>query len=300
MATFDIIMPAYNAARYLRAAIDSVISQTYEDWRIILVNDGSTDQTADIAREFQRRLGERMLVITQPNGGMSAARNTAIRNSTAEFLAMLDADDVWLPFRLAESLKSFQLRPEAGLSYGLITKIDEAGNLLDTFTGNPGNAEGKIAPAIYKRTVELPCVTITVRRQCIEEVGLFDETMKGTEDRDLWLRIALRYEVAFVPMVIAYYRTSATSVSSDLGRMFNAQKHFIEKNYGAPGCGIIARRVALSRVYKQRGESLLHRHEPGAAFRSSLQACAIWPLSTDNLRTAASLAMRCIYGLHGA
>jgi len=296
MATVDIIIPAYNAARYLRAAIDSVISQTYDDWRIILVNDGSTDDTAEIAREYQFRLGERMLIITQPNAGMSAARNTAIRNSSAEFLAFLDSDDVWLPCRLSESLKAFQSHPDVGLAYGLITWIDEAGNVLNTFKGNPHDAEGRIAPAIYMRKVELPCVTVTIRKKCLDEVGLFDETMKGTEDRDLWLRIALRHEVAFVPKVIAYYRTSTHSVSGDLNRMFNAQRQFIKKNYGAPGCGFVERQIALSRAYKQRGETLLQRGICFRAFISALQACAIWPLSTDNLRTAASLAIRCFSG----
>lgn len=296
VATVDVIIPAYNAARFLRAAIESVISQTYDDWRIILVNDGSTDGTAAIADEFQRKLGDRMLVITQANGGQNAARNTAVRNSSAEFLAILDADDIWLPSRLAESLTTFESHPEVGLSYGLITWIDEAGKPLETFVGNPRNAQGKIARSIYLRSVELPCPTVTFRRRCIDEVGLFDETMRATEDRDMWLRIALRYQVAFIPKVIAYYRTSANSMSSDLDRMVKGQRQFIEKHYGAPGCGRLARQIALSRVYKQRAESLFHRHARGAALLSSLRACAIWPLSASNLRTAASITVRCISG----
>lgn len=296
MATVDIIIPAYNAARYLPAAIESVISQTFDDWRIILVNDGSTDDTAAIASAFQAKLGDKMLVITQANAGLPAARNAAIRNSSAEFLAILDADDIWLPNRLAESLKAFDARPEVGLSYGLITWMDETGKPLETFAGNPRDAEGKIARSIYLRKVELPCPTITFRRKCVEEVGMFDETMRATEDRDMWLRIALRYEVAFIPKVIAYYRTSANSMSGDLNRMFNAQRRFIGKHYGAPGCGFIARQIALSRAYKQRAETLSRRRAPGAALLSSLQACAIWPLGTDNLRTAASLAIRFISG----
>lgn len=296
MATFDIIIPAYNAARYLRTTIESVIAQTYTDWRIILVNDGSTDDTAVIADEFQKKLGDRMLVVTQANAGLPAARNAAIRNSSAELLAILDADDIWLPSRLAESVKAFESRPKVGLSYGLITWIDEAGNQLHTFAGNPGKAEGKIARSIYLRKVDLPCPTMTFRRQCVEEVGFFDETMRSTEDRDMWLRIALRYEVAFIPKVIAYYRMSASSMSGNLERMVSAQRQFIHKHYGAPGCGFVARQIALSHVYKQRAEGLMNRHKSGAALLSALQACAMWPLSSSNLRTAASLAMRCLSG----
>jgi glycosyltransferase involved in cell wall biosynthesis len=290
VATFDIIIPAYNAARYLPAAIESVISQTFGDWRIILVNDGSTDSTAAIADEYQRKLGDRMLVVTQANAGLPAARNVAIRNSSAEFLAILDADDIWLPCRLAESLKSFESRPEVGLSYGLITVIDQDGNPQRTFAGNRSNAEGKIARSIYQRKVDLPCPTITFRRKCIEEVGLFDETMRSTEDRDMWLRIAFRREVAFIPKVIAFYRIAAGGMSGNMDRMFDAQRQFIRKHYGAPGCGLVARQIALSHIYKQRADGQRQRQARGAAFLCSLQACAIWPFSTDNLRTAASLA----------
>ena len=294
MAKVDIIIPAYNAERYLRAAISSVLSQTFDDWRIILVNDGSTDGTAAIASEFESNLGNRMLVVTQANAGLPAARNAAIRNSSAELLAILDADDIWLPPRLAESVEVFESHPEVGLSYGLITWIDDAGNQLHTFQGNPRNACGKIARSIYQRKVDLPCPTITFRRKCVEEVGLFDETMRSTEDRDMWLRIAFRYEVAFIPKVIAYYRMSANSMSGNLERMFNAQRQFIRKHYGAPGCGLIARQIALAHAYKQRAEGLFQRRRPGAALLSSLQACAVWPLDSGNLRTAASLAIRCI------
>src|SRR5271154_2282442 len=105
MPKVDVIIPAYNAAKYLAAAIESVIAQTFEDWRILLVDDGSTDNTAEVVAPFLERLGPKLRFIRQPNSGVSAARNTAIRNASAEFLALLDADDVWLPCRLAESLK---------------------------------------------------------------------------------------------------------------------------------------------------------------------------------------------------
>ena len=291
MPTVDIIIPAYNAEKYLSAAIKSVLSQTYDDWRIILVNDGSTATTGEIATSFQKQLGDRMHVISQSNAGLPAARNAAIRSSSAEFLAILDADDVWLPCRLEESLKSFALRPQAGISYGLNARIDEDGSILSTFAGNPRHAEGRIAPAIYMRRVELNCPTVTFRRRCIEEVGLFDEAMRATEDRDLWLRIALRYEVAFVPKVIAYYRISPNSMSADMDRMLSAQLQFIRKHSGTPGCGFIPTRIAVSRVYKQRGELFQERGHPWNALKNSLRACVIWPFAQDNLRTAASLLL---------
>jgi glycosyltransferase involved in cell wall biosynthesis len=289
MAKVDVIIPAFNAAHYLPVAIESVVSQTFDDWRILLVDDGSTDNTAEVVAPFLDRLGSKISYIKQNNRGLPAARNTAIRASTSEFLALLDADDVWLPCRLAESLKTLADRPQAGLAYGLVTHIDPEGRLGTTFEGNRRYTEGQIAPYIYMRKVELPCPTLTFRRKCVDEVGLFDETMRATEDRDLWLRIALRYEVAFVPKVIAYYRTSPTSMSTDPNRMLKAQLQFIQKHYGAPGCGIRARQIAWARVYKQRAEALKRQNKPWAALTSSLRAVALYPFDLDNHRTAWSL-----------
>jgi glycosyltransferase involved in cell wall biosynthesis len=199
MATVDVIIPAFNAAKYLPAALESVGAQTFEDWQIVLVDDGSTDNTAEVVAPFIDRFGPKLKYIKQENRGMSAARNAAIRASTSEWIALLDADDVWAPCRLAESIQAFATRPRAGIAYGLITYMDHAGRPLGTFQGNAGRVEGSIAPYIYMRKVELPCVTVTIRRACIDQVGLFDETMRSTEDRDLWLRIALHHEVASSP-----------------------------------------------------------------------------------------------------
>jgi glycosyltransferase involved in cell wall biosynthesis len=291
MPTVDVIIPAYNAAKYLPFAIESVMTQTFEDWRILLVDDGSTDNTAEVVAPYRERLGDKLKYIKQANGGLPAARNTAIRNSSSEYLALLDADDVWLPCRLTESLKCFEGHPRVGLAYGQISRIDQDGVVLDTHTNPQKHGEGNIAPHIYMRRVQLPCPTITFRRRCVDEVGMFDETMHATEDRDLWLRIALRYEVAVSRVVLAYYRVSAASMSTDPDRMLRAQKQFIEKHYGAAGCGRLARRVALSHIYKQRAEALSTRGRPWAALGSSLRGLGYYPLDLNSVRTAVSLLL---------
>jgi len=293
MPTFDIIIPAYNAAKYLPTAIESVIAQTFEDWRILLVDDGSTDNTSEIISTFFQQLGPKLQYINQENSGLPAARNTAIRHSSAEFLALLDADDVWLPCRLSESLNSMRGRPQVGLSYGFVQRIDPQGAVIDTFANRQQHGEGRIAPYIYMRRVDLPCPTITFRKRCVDEVGLFDETLRATEDRDLWLRIALRYEVALVPHIIALYRTSPASMTTDPDRMLKAQLQFIEKHFGAPGCGRLARRFALARIYKQRAEALGLRNQRWAALKSSLRALAFYPFDLRNARTAGSMLLRC-------
>jgi glycosyltransferase involved in cell wall biosynthesis len=292
MPKVDVIIPAYNTARDLPAAIESVIAQTFEDWRILLVDDGSTDNTAEIVTPFLAQLGPKLTYIRQANAGLPAARNTAIRNSSAAFLALLDADDVWLPRRLSESLKRFEARPQVGLTYGFNDRIDPEGKVIDTFDRRQKHGEGRIAPYLYMRKVDLNCPTVTFRRKCVDEVGLFDETLRATEDRDMWLRIAQRYEVALVPEVIAHYRMSPNSMSTDSNRMRQAQLQFIEKHYGSPGCGIVARQIALSQVYRLEADALNARGRRQEALLSSLRALAIFPLDIDNIRTVGYTFLR--------
>lgn len=296
MPTVDIILPAYNAAAFLPMALNSVMGQTFAEWRILLVDDGSTDETAAIALRYAERLGPKLHYIHQENRGLPAARNTAIRHAEAEFLALLDADDVWLPHRLEASLKLFAGRPEVGLSYGLIEGINPAGEVLSRFTDRKHHPEGWIAPLIYMRTMDLPCPTVTFRRSAVEKSGLFDESLRATEDRDLWVRIAQHFQVACVPEVIAQYRTSPQAMTTDPERMLRAQLQFVEKHFRSPGCGIRARRVALSWIYRQRAEALAKRGQMRAAVGSALHAFVLYPLDIRNARTAIGVVRRWLSG----
>ena len=289
--TVDVIIPAYNISRHLPTALESVMLQTFQNWRIVVVDDGSTDGTEAVLKPFFDRLGTRLTYLKQRNQGPSAARNTGIRHTSGELIALLDGDDLWVPDRLEVSVACLVSRPAAGLSYGLITRMTETGEVLDTFAGNGAHAEGWLARQIYMRRVEFPCPTVTVRRACLEEIGLFDEAMRATEDRDLWLRLAQRYEIAFIPEVLAYYRTAASSASLNYDKMMKAQLHFVEKHFGEPGCGEQERQTALARIYRQRAEGFKANHQPWKALVTSGRALAARPTDRDSLRTVASLAL---------
>lgn len=293
MATVDVIIPAYNGARYLPYALDSVIAQTFGDWKIVLVDDGSTDNTAEVVAPYAARLGERLAYIRQANAGVSAARNRAIRASDAEFIALLDADDVWRPERLAETVRAFREHPEAGIVYSGLTLMDAEGREGQTYTGTKANETAKVAPLIYSREIHLPCVTVSVRRRCVEEAGLFDESMRATEDRDLWFRVALKYDAVFVPKSLAYYRVTADSASRDPEKMMRGQEWFLRKHYGAPGCGLAARQRALGRVYRESAETYMERRERGKALRNAWRAVAAYPV-VGNLRVLAAAVRRAV------
>ncbi len=292
MPSVEVIVPAYNAASFLAAALDSVVAQTFTDWRILLVDDGSTDATAEIAASYADRLGPKLKYIYQPNAGLPAARNTAIRHAEGQYLALLDADDIWLPCRLAETLEVFARSTKIGLTYGFIDGIDPQGHVLSTFQTPSKHPEGKIARYIYMREIDLPCPSITFRKACVDAVGTFDESMRATEDRDLWLRIALRFEVALVRKVIAQYRTSPQAMTSDPERMFVAQMSFITKHYGQDGCGFWARRVALSHIHRQKAEALANRGQGREALHVAWRALVLNPFKLSNARTAFSLLRR--------
>ncbi len=293
MSKVDILIPAYNAAHFLPGTIESVLAQTEPDWRILLVDDGSTDGTREVVRQFMHDnadcLRGRLTYIHQPNRGLSAARNTGIRCSDSPFIALLDADDLWLPTRLEESLGSLENAPAVGLSYGGVSRFAEKGTVIDTFvTSRLGKTPQQTVTRLYTRSVAFPCPTVTFRRQCIGTVGMFDELLRATEDRDLWLRIAQHYGVVFIPKILALYRTSASSMSGDLPRMLAAQRTFIDKHHGEPGCGWAARRVALAGALQQQAQGYSHRRQHGIALRFALSSLTSAPWRPTLWRTAAA------------
>ena len=289
----SVIVPVYNGAGFIIETLESVRRQTHAGFECIIIDDGSTDNTAEVVQKWIAA-DRRYSYIYQPNLGLSAARNAGLDRVDGDLIQFLDADDVWLPYRLSESLKCFENRPDVGLAYGFNARIDPEGKVIDTFANRQSPSEGRIAPYIYTRRINLPCPTITFRKSCIDEVGLFDETFRATEDRDLWLRIALRYEVALAPKVIAHYRTSPGSMSTDPYRMLKAQLLFTKKHFGAPGCGILPRQIAWARAYKQLAEALVAQNKPWTALRSSMRAVALYPLDLDNARTAGSILLNWI------
>jgi glycosyltransferase involved in cell wall biosynthesis len=284
MPRTSVIVPAYNSARYLKAALTSVLIQTVSDWEIILVDDGSTDNTRETVAALQPAFGNKLKYVYQSNRGLPGARNAGIRQSSGELLALLDADDVWLPNRLERGLASLDSDSRCGLVHAKIAMIDARGE----FTGcppapSPKYLSGHIARYLYDRRAHVLCPTVLVRRRCLDDVGLFDEGLRATEDRDLWYRIARRYQVAYIPEVLACYRVSPGSMSSDCARMLAAQMRFVEK-HRLPGItGLVAARVAIGNSYRERGDQTLNHGSLKEAIGWYLRSIGAYPLNMRNL-----------------
>lgn len=187
----SVIIPVYNRPGFVKQAIDSVLAQTYGGHEIIIVDDGSTDQTSTVLAGY----GHRVKTIFQPNQGVSAARNTGIRTSTGDLIAFLDADDYWLPEKLAQQVAFFKDHPEAWICQTEEIWIRNGRRV------NPKKRHKKPSGDIFEPSLSLCLVSpsaVMLRRPLLREVGLFDESLPACEDYDLWLRIAWKYPVHLI------------------------------------------------------------------------------------------------------
>lgn len=218
MPTVSVVIPTYNRAHCICDTVDSVLAQTFADLEVIVVDDGSTDNTREVLEE---RYGDRIVYIYQDNQERSAARNTGIRHSKGECVAFLDSDDIWLPDKLQAQMEVANRYPEVGLLYGRVFPIDSRGqwHLRETEMSGWGKA---IPGRMFDRLIMLPVIptpTVIVRRTCLDRVGFFDESFSSFADWDLWLRVCLHYDVAFVPQALAG-KTVYDDIPSQLAAYF--------------------------------------------------------------------------------
>lgn len=215
MAKVSILTAAYNHFRFVRQSIESGLAQTYRDIEHVVVDDGSTDGTEDVARSFDNRI----VYIRQENRGAHAALNRAIKASSGEHVALLDSDDIWLPHKLERQMNTFEQFPDAGFVYSLAYLIGPNGEPLRN--GEPiGTAISDPQRAFEELVLGncIPAGTVVARRTCIEKVGLFDESLKASSDWDLWLRIAAKWPVVCVAEPLAMFRIHEKSSWPSLER----------------------------------------------------------------------------------
>ncbi|MFH0725974.1 MAG: glycosyltransferase [Pseudomonadota bacterium] len=195
--TVSVIIPTHNRGWAIREAIDSVLAQDYPDFELLVVDDGSTDNTHQILLEY----GSRLTSIRQYNRGVSAARNRGIKETSGELIAFLDSDDRWLPGKLTRQVNFFESHPDA-----LICQTDEIW-IRNGIRVNPKNRHKKPIGSIFEPSLHLCLVSpsaVMMKRELFDRVGLFDENLPACEDYDLWLRVACRYPVHLIdaPLVI--------------------------------------------------------------------------------------------------
>ena len=290
MKTVSSIIPAFNSARTLKQTVNSALAQSYPAHEIIIINDGSTDQTFEIASAICRA-NPNVRVVHQANRGLAGARNRGVAEASGDYIALLDADDIWHPHKLALQVAALDARPDAALAYGWFRRIDEADRVFN------GSASPLIEGRAFHRHLDhnfisngsSPLVVTSVARQ----IG-FDETLDAGEDYLFQLRVAQHHAFACVPAYLTGYRLRPGSMSRDAYRMIRghlAMFALLEREADAPARRIIARRIATFEVELARNRlrrSDLRRAVIALArsVRNDARA-ALAALATELKRTAA-------------
>lgn len=197
-----VIIPTYNRAHYLGDAIQSVCEQTFNDFELIVVDDGSTDGTLDLLHSIHDL---RLRVLQQEHRGISAAMNAGLRAAHGLYIARLDSDDVWFPDMLAGQVAVLDAHPEVGLVYAKGQAMDAAGTPLPMTIGMPERYPGDSFRSMIRENCTCN-ITVVVRRACFDRVGWYDETLQMSEDWDIWLRVARHYQFAYVDRIVARFR----------------------------------------------------------------------------------------------
>jgi glycosyltransferase involved in cell wall biosynthesis len=272
--TVSVVIPAYNAAWCVAKAIDSVLAQDFTDREVIVVNDGSTDDTAAVLATY----GDALRVIDKPNGGMSSARNAGIAQARGEFIAFLDADDWWLPGKLSRQVELMRSRPELGFTSTAARVVDPEGRLLNLWTCD--RADRPILLSLFASNAGIAggSSALMVRRDLLARVGGYDEGLGGVEDGDLWMRLAAVAEYACLdePLVVVLRRSG--SVSRNVEAMRQGAIRVMHKNRGLLPAQYRGRfwRDSLAGVY---GDYAKWRYRAGRRLAALLDAMHILALS---------------------
>lgn len=279
-------MPSFNADAYIAGAIESVLAQTFKDHELIIVDDGSNDDTRRVVESYAQGYPQQVIYIHQENKGCAGARNTGVRAAKGEYIAILDADDQWLPERLAEGLKVIEADPRIGLVHAKSMRISNEGKELGVVKRDVkllSEHDDNMFERIFLRQVNISCPTVLLRKKCFDELGLFDENLSrlGCEDREMWLRVAQRCRVVYIDQVLAFYRLSNTSMSKASEKMFKAHTYVIEK-FAQQGAAKALKDKAYAVVYRNRGDESLLIGDFERSKESYLKAIqhdkwAIWP-----------------------
>ncbi|MBO0349486.1 glycosyltransferase [Phormidium pseudopriestleyi FRX01] len=235
MAVISVIIPAYNAENTIKDTINSVLQQTFSDLELIVINDGSTDTTLEI---ISHSPDPRIQVFSYPNSGASTSRNRGFAQASGEYIAFLDADDLWTPDKLEAQLTALKTHPQADIAYSWSDCIDESSRFLRR--GGHITINGDGLPKLLMMDILENGSNPLIRRQALIEVGGFDESLPAGQDWDFYLRLAVKHSFVTVPRSQVLYRISANSLSANVFKL-------------ETGCLRV-----LDRAYRQAPESLQH------------------------------------------
>lgn len=273
----SVIVPAYNAAATIGQTLESCLAQTHRALEVIVVDDGSTDATAEIVRSFAAR-DPRIRLLQQENAGVAAARNLAIAHAQGDYVAPLDADDLWHPEKVEAQVATMRRGGQRiGVAYCWWRRVDMAG-LVTNEEWRPYPHEGDVYTALIMGNF-LGCSSVPlIRRTCLAEIGGYDPGLRaqgaqGCEDLKLYLQLAERYQFALVPRFLVGYRVTLGNMSSDARQMLRSQKIVLaEARRHHPSLPARLFRLAEARCEYQRGRACVGSGMLGSGLTMLLNA----------------------------
>jgi glycosyltransferase involved in cell wall biosynthesis len=292
----SIVMPAFNRERFIAAAIDSVLAQTFTSWELLIVDDGSRDGTAAIADRYAERDASRIQVIRQPNSGVTVARNTAIRRARGRYIAFLDSDDLWVPDKLDRQVAAFQAHPDAAFIYTGYLLVDAEGRPIRTVRPE-SRWQGDIHRRLWLEDNEILGTTLMVAREMLARVGLFDEALRGAENLDVRLKLSKLGPVFFVDEVLYHYRKHPDALTSRPDLMDAEHVRLIDAHFGGGPLDASMRRLkraALAKLHRARADRAFAVGHYRTALGAYLRGLGAGPLRSRV--HALANAGRCLIG----
>jgi len=286
IAPISVIIPAYNHASFLASTIDSALSQTLKPSEIIVVDDGSTDDTSSVLRTFVHKIR----VLRQNNRGVAAARNRGAEIATGDYLAFLDADDVWLPQKLEMQLDRFRSEPGLGLVHCALEQIDENNRSLGlSLDGMEGSVANEML--LFNRPTILGGGSgAMMPTPVFKAAGKFDERLSTSADWDLYYRIARKYKIGFVPRVLLRYRLHGTNMHASVRCMEHDMLLAYSKAFlSADDADLPLRRRCLGNLHKVLAGSFFSTGERAGFLRNALKSLILTP---DNITYFAQYPVR--------
>lgn len=206
MPTVSVIIPTYNSAHYVVEAVESVLAQTWQDFEILVIDDGSTDETEQVMRRYETPVR----YIRQPNGGVAVARNRGIAESKGKYVAFLDADDTWLPHKLERQIETLQRHPQYRACYSALSIVDAD---LHPLGINRSQRQGSALEDLLTRGNVIATPSSVLCERSLFDVGGFDPKLSQCADWDMWVRLAAQTEFLYLDEPLVTYRQHGTNMS---------------------------------------------------------------------------------------
>lgn len=264
-----VILPAFNAENYISRAIDSILSQSYKNIELIVIDDGSSDKTSLIVSGYK----EELTFIQQVNTGVSAARNAGIQCANGELIAFIDADDIWYPEKLQIQVDVYMQHPDLSLIYTDVDKQEKFDGFI-SIDDDRMQLELVTFPDVFRMPYLKPS-TVVIPLKVLNQVGLFDRNLPTAEDVDLFLRCAYYRPVIHIPLVLVYMEAVPGSLSDDLrsytdnveviDRFCNGHPEFVRTNRKLV-------ETVKSNIYAEYADDLCYRGYTARAISASLQS----------------------------